>query len=91
MPSRYGDEGDGSWVVADLLDVARPLLLDLLEPGPGVRWLSGVHLVDSDNELLDAKGVSEQSMLTGLAILGDTGLKITSAGRNDEDTAIGLK
>ena len=57
----------------------------------GSSMLSGVHLVDSDNELLDAKGVSEQSMLTGLAILGDTGLELTSAGRNDEDTAIGLK
>ena len=91
MPSRYGDEGDSSWVVADLLDVARHLLLDLLEPGFGVRWLSTVHLVDTDDELLDAKGVGEQSMLTGLAVLGDTGLELTSTGRNDEDTAIGLK
>jgi hypothetical protein len=29
-------------------------------------------------------------VLTGLAILGDTSLELTSTGSNDEDSAIGL-
>merc|ERR550519_1537358 len=91
MPSGDGDEGDGGRVVADLLDEARDLLLDLLEPGTGVGWLGGVHLVDAHNELLDAEGVGEQGVLTGLAVLGDAGLELTSTSRNDQDTAIGLR
>ena len=59
VPSGDGDEGDGGRVVADLLDESRHLLLDLLEHGTGVGWLGGVHLVDSDDELLDAKGVGK--------------------------------
>ena len=54
-----GYEGDGSSVVANFLDEARHLLLDLLEPGTGVGWLGGVHLVDSDDEQLDAKSVGK--------------------------------
>merc|ERR1712055_1104582 len=46
MPSRDGHEGNSSGVVTDLLDEARHLLLDLLEPGLGVWGLGGVHLVD---------------------------------------------
>ena len=68
----------------------RHLLLDLVEPGTGVGWLGGVHLVDANNELLDAEGVGEQGVLTGLAVLGDAGLELTSTSRNDQDTAIGL-
>merc|ERR1719278_2475581 len=37
------------------------------------------------------KGVGEQGVVTGLAVLGDTGLELTSTGRNDENTAIGLR
>merc|ERR1719278_1935660 len=37
------------------------------------------------------KGVGEQGVLTGLAVLGDTGLELASTGRYDKDTAIGLR
>merc|ERR1712012_1033479 len=50
MPSRDGDEGNSSWVVANLLDEALDLLLDLLKPGLRVWGLSGVHLVDTNNQ-----------------------------------------
>merc|ERR1712029_498512 len=90
MPSRDGDEWNGGRVVADLLDESRHLLLDLLETSLGVWGLSGVHLVDTNDQLLDTKGVSEQSVLTGLAVLGDTSLEFTSTGSNDQDTAISL-
>ena len=65
--------------------------MDLLETSLGVGGLGGVHLVDADDELLDAEGVGEESMLAGLAVLGDTGLELTDAGGDDEHTAIGLE
>lgn len=52
--------------------------------------LGGVHLVDSDDELTDTEGEGEESVFTGLAILGDTSLEFTSATGNDEDSTIGL-
>merc|ERR1712099_52290 len=54
------------------------------------RTAKGNHLVDGDDELLDTKGVGEQGVLTGLAILGDTSLELTSTSGNDEDGAVGL-
>jgi hypothetical protein len=88
VETRDGDEGNCLGVVADLLDERRSLLDDLLVTGLGP--LGGVHLVDGDNELSDTEGVGEQSVLTSLAILGDTSLELTSAGGNDENGAIGL-
>merc|ERR1719319_1781921 len=85
-----GHEGDSGWVVPDLLDEAAHFLLDLLEPSLGVWRLSGVHLVNGNDELLDTKGVGQQGMLSGLTILGDTSLKLTSTRGNDEHSAISL-
>merc|ERR1719198_1658863 len=90
MPSRDGHEGNSSGVVADLLDEARHLLLDLLEPSLGVWGLGGVHLVDGDDQLLDAEGVGEQGVLSGLAVLGDNSLELSSSGGDDEHTAVSL-
>ena len=83
-----GHEGDVLGVVADLLDEVGGLLDDLGETG--LRPLGGVHLVDGNDELLDTEGVGEKSVLTGLAILGDTSLELTSTGGNDENSAVGL-
>ena len=52
--------------------------------------LDGVHLVEGNNELSDTEGECEQSVLSGLAILGDTSLKLTNTGGDDENSAIGL-
>lgn len=83
-----GDEGDTLGVESDLLDEGGGLLDDfvvtVLSP------LAGVHLVEGNDELLDTEGESKQSVLTGLAILGDTSLELTSTGGNDEDSAVGL-
>jgi hypothetical protein len=83
-----GHEGNVLGVVADLLDEVGGLLDDLSETGLGP--LGGVHLVDGNDELLDTEGVGEQGVLTGLAILGDTSLELTSTGGNDENGAISL-
>jgi hypothetical protein len=90
VPSRDGDESDLVGVVSDLLDVGRHFLLDFL-----ITWLSPadrlvVHLVDNDDHLLDTKGVGEESVLTGLSVLGDTGFEFSLSGGDDEDGAIGL-
>ena len=83
-----GDEGDGLGVVADLLDEAGGLLDDLLVTSLGI--VGSVHLVDGDDELTNTQGVGEQSVLTGLAILGDTSLELTSTGSDNENSAVGL-
>ena len=90
MPSGDGDEGNSDGVVADLLDEVLDLLLDFLEPGLAVGGLGRVHLVASNDELLDTKGVGEEGVLPGLAVLGDTGLELTSSGGNDENSAVSL-
>lgn len=83
-----GDEGNVLGVVADLLNETGGLLDDLLVTS--LRPLGGVHLVDGNDELLDTKGVGEESVLTSLAILGDTSLELTSTGGNDENGAVSL-
>merc|ERR1719228_2260403 len=69
MPSRDGHEGNGGGVVANLLDASRHLLLDLLETSLRVWWLGRVHLVDTNDQLLDTKGISQEGVLTGLTVL----------------------
>jgi len=91
VPSGDGAEDDFFGVVPNLLDVTLDFLTDLQETSLAVRsGRGGVHLVDTDDELLDSEGVSEESVLTGLSVLGDTGFKLTSTGGDDEHTAIGL-
>ena len=79
MPSGDGDEWDSRWVVADLLDEARDFLLNFLEPGLAIGRLGGVHLVDSHDQLLDTQSVSQMSVLSSLAVLGDTGLEFSGS------------
>jgi hypothetical protein len=83
-----GDEGNGLGVVADLLDEVGGLLHDFVVTV--LRPLAGVHLVEGNNELTDTEGEGKQSVLTSLAILGDTSLELTSTGGNDEDSAVSL-
>ena len=91
VPSGNWDESNGGWVVTDLLDVGRDFLLDFLETGFAVWWLGGVHLVDTDDQLLDTEGEGEQGVLTGLSVLGDTGFELTSTGGDDQHGTIGLR
>jgi len=88
VESRNWNEGNSLGVVSDLLDEVRSLLDDFLESV--LRELDGIHLVDGDDELLDTEGVSEQSVLTGLAVLGNTGLELTDTSGDDENGAISL-
>lgn len=84
-----GNEGDGVRVETDLLQEVGGLLDNLVVTGLGP--LGSVHLVDGNNELPNTQGESEQSVLTGLAILGDTSLELTGTGTDDQNGAVGLR
>jgi len=90
VPSGDGDEGNLLGVVADLLEEVRDFLLDFLVSllVPFDRLV--VHLVDADDHLLDTHGEGEESVLSGLALLGDTSLELTLAGGDDQDGDISL-
>lgn len=90
VPSRNGDKSYGSGVVTDLLDVVTDFFLDFLKTALAVWGLSGVHLVHSNNKLFDTQGEGKQSMLSGLAVLGDTGFKLTSTSSNNQHSTISL-
>jgi len=91
MPPGDGDEGNSGRVVANLLDVGAHFLFDLVETGLAVGRLSGVHLVDTNDELLHTQGEGQQSMLTGLTVLGDTSLELTNTSSNDQHSAVSLR
>jgi len=88
VETRDWDERNGLGVESDLLDEVGSLLDNFLVSV--LRPLGGVHLVDSNDELLNTKGVGKESVLTGLSILGDTSLELTSSTSNDENGAISL-
>ena len=54
-------------------------------------YLRGVHLVDGNDELPDTEGEGKESVLAGLAILGDTSLELTGTSGDDEDCAVSLR
>jgi len=90
VPSGNGDERNSHGVVTNLLNVAAHFLLDFLETALAERRLSGVHLVDTNDELLHTQGVGKQSVLAGLTVLRDTSLELTGTTGNNQDSAISL-
>jgi hypothetical protein len=90
METRDGNEGNCNWIVTDLLDVAADFLLDFLVTSLTERWLSRVHFVDTYDKLLDSQGVSQQSVLASLSVLGNTSFELTDTTSNDQDGTISL-
>ena len=90
IETRDRDEGDGISLVTDLLEVINKFLLDFVVSF--FREVNGllVHLVEADDHLLNTEGESEKSMLSGLTVLGDTGLELTLRGSNHENSDISL-
>ena len=56
-----------------------------------VWWLGGVHLVNPDYELLHSQCVGQQGVLSGLPVLTDTSLKLTSTSSNDQYSTVSLQ
>jgi len=88
-PARDGDEGNLVRVPADLLKEGGGLLDDLVITTLVV--LDGILLVEAADHLLHTKSEGKKSVLTGLTVLGDTSLELTSGRGDDEDGAIGLR
>ena len=88
VPARDGDKGNRFGVVTDLLDEVGSLLDDFVESVLGP--LASVHLVASNNELPDTEGEGEESVLSGLTVLGNTSLELSNTGGNDENGTVGL-
>jgi hypothetical protein len=87
-PARDGDERDLGRLVSDLLQVTRDLLLDIVVTRFGVG--ARVHLVKSDDHLLDTKGEGKKGVLLGLAFGGPTTFETTRGRVDDEDGNISL-
>ena len=85
-----GDEGDLVGVVADLLEVEGKLGLDLIETGLGVLHRGVVHLVDGNDHLLDSHSLGQESVLSGLTVLGETGFETTDVRGDHKNSGIGL-
>merc|ERR1740129_1242118 len=90
VPSGNGHESNSGGIVSDLLDETLNFLDDFLETSTRVGWLGGVHLVDADNQLFDTQGVGQEGVLTGLTVLGDTGLEFSHTGSDNQYTTISL-
>jgi hypothetical protein len=88
-PTRDGDKVDLGGLVADLLEVGSNLLLDIVVTRFGV--VARVHLVKSDNHLLDTKGEGKKSVLTGLTLSSPTTFETTGGRVDDEDGNISLR
>lgn len=90
VETRDGDEGDGISLVTDLLEVINKFLLDFVVSF--FREVNGllVHLVKADDHLLNTEGESEQSVLSGLSVLGDTSFEFSLRGSNHENSDISL-
>ena len=94
VESGVGDEGDLLGLEADHLEHLGELVLDLVESVLGP--VAGVHLVDTDNDLVDSEQVEETGVLAGLALLnsglgvslGDGGLETTLLGGHKEKTDV---
>lgn len=91
IPTRNWHESHSVWVVANLLDVSADFLDNLFISLLAVGWLSGIHLVDTNNQLFYTQGVSQKGMLSGLPILGNTSLELTNTSSNDQDSTISLQ
>jgi len=90
LPSGDRNEWDLHWLVTNLLEVGSDLRLDLFVTSLVVLDGLVVHLVACNNHLLDSKSVSEESVLTGLSILGDTSLESTLGRVDNENGNISL-
>ena len=90
-----GDEGDLLGLEADHLEHLNELVLDLVETA--LVPAAGVHLVDTNDDLLDTEEVEETGVLAGLALLntelgiglGDGSLETTLLGGDKKKTDIG--
>jgi len=77
-------------LVTGLLQESGSFLLDLFESFLTPVGRRMIHLVDTDDHLLDTEGEGKHSVLLGLTFLGDTGFEFTGLGRDHQNGDISL-
>jgi len=68
VPSRNGDELDLFEFVTNFLEVGSDFFFDFVESSLFVVDNVGVHLVDTDDHLLNTKSVGKKGMFSGLSV-----------------------
>ena len=56
-----------------------------------VWWFGRVHLVDTDDKLLDTEGECKKGVFTSLTILRNTGFELTNTSSDNKYGTIGLR
>jgi len=74
-PSGNWDEWNSLDLVTNLLKISGDLSLDFVVSS--LRVISGVHLVAANDHLLDTHGEGQESMLSGLSLLGPSRLELS--------------
>mmetsp|Transcript_68936 Transcript_68936/g.164438 ORF Transcript_68936/g.164438 Transcript_68936/m.164438 type:complete len:311 (+) Transcript_68936:586-1518(+) len=95
LESRVRDERDLLWLVTNHLKHLNEFFLNFVESV--LRPSTGVHLVDSNNNLFNSQKVKKTGVLTGLTFvdsklgvgLGNGGFETSLLGRNQKHTNIG--
>ncbi|KAF6104245.1 hypothetical protein HJG60_011245 [Phyllostomus discolor] len=78
-------------IVANFLNVGADFFYNFLVSLLAVGQLSGIHLVNANNQLFHTQCVSQKGMLMGLPILGDTCFKLTNTSSNNQDSTVSLR
>jgi len=94
VESRVGDEGNLLGLESDHLKHLHEFFLDFVETA--LVPVAGVHLVDTNDNLLNTEEVEETGVLTGLSFfhsqlrvgLGNGGFETTLLGRHEQETNI---
>ena len=89
-PAGDWDEAEHFWLVADACKDACHFGCDFVETGLVVVDCLVIHLVDGDNDLLDAECEGKKCVFTCLALFSDTGFETTECGVDDKDSSISL-
>lgn len=90
VPTRNWHKCHSVWVVANFLDVSADFFDNLFVSLLAVRWLGGIHLINTNNQLFHTQGVGQKGVLTGLPVLGNTSLELTNTSSNNQDSTISL-
>jgi len=89
-PTGDGDEGDLLDVETSLGQKLGHLGLDFIVTSLAVGDRFVVHLVDADNHLVDTKSEGEESVFTGLTVLGVTSFELTDTRGDNQNGNISL-
>jgi hypothetical protein len=89
-PSRDRDEWNLFGVVSDLLEESGNFVLNFHKAGLTILDRLVVHLVDSDDHLLDTKSEGKKGVFASLTFLGDSGFELTSSRSDNKNGSISL-